>query len=98
MGFDEVIIMFDGDDVGVAAAQAVAETLPVGRAKIASLPAKDANECLVNGQGHEIINAIFQAKDYSQTGLSRLTNTEMSSQLMNKHQPSPILTVCWTAY
>ena len=69
MGFDEVIIMFDGDDVGVAAAQAVAETLPVGRAKIASLPAKDANECLVNGQGHEIINAIFQAKDYRPDGI-----------------------------
>ena len=47
----------------------MAEALPVGRAKIATLPAKDANECLVNGQGHEIINAIFQAKDYRPDGI-----------------------------
>ena len=38
--FDEVIVMFDQDQVGQAAAQAVAELLPVGKAKIASLPCK----------------------------------------------------------
>ena len=47
----------------------------------------------MNGQGHEIINAIFQAKDYRPDGIVNLTNTEMSSQLMNKHLLSHILTV-----
>ena len=59
MGFDEVIIMFDGDDVGVAANRG--ETLPVG-AQDNFLASKRCKQCLVNGQGHEIINAIFRLK------------------------------------
>lgn len=69
MGFEEIIIMMDGDDVGVKAAQDIAEALPVGKAKIATLPCKDANECLQQGKGHEIINAIFQAKEYRPDGI-----------------------------
>ena len=61
--------MMDSDEVGVQAAQDMAEALPVGKAKIATLPAKDANDCHMNGQGHEIINAIFQAKDYRPDGI-----------------------------
>ena len=69
MGFEEIIIMMDGDDVGVKAAQDIAEALPVGKAKIATLPCKDANECLQQNKGHEIINAIFQAKEYRPDGI-----------------------------
>ena len=69
MGFDELIIMMDSDDAGVKAAQDIAEALPVGKAKIAKLPCKDANECLVQNKGHEIINAIFQATDYRPDGI-----------------------------
>ena len=62
--FSEIIIMFDMDDQGQKAAQEVAELLPVGMAKIARLPFKDANECLMKGKADDIITAIFQARAY----------------------------------
>lgn len=63
--FNEVILMFDMDEPGQAAAKAVCDILPPGKAKIASLPFKDANECLLNGNSRSIIDAIWQAKVYS---------------------------------
>jgi len=69
MGFDEVVIMMDMDEAGQRAAKAIAELLPVGRAKIASLPCKDANECLMQGKGKEIIEAVYQAKSYRPDGI-----------------------------
>lgn len=68
-GFEEIILMFDTDAVGQAAAQECAEILPVGKAKIASLPFKDANECLVNGKPDAIIQAIWNAKPYRPDGI-----------------------------
>lgn len=67
--FDEIIIMFDNDEAGIAATQEVAEILPTGKAKIASLPLKDANEMLVAGRGHEVIQAIWNAKTYRPDGI-----------------------------
>lgn len=67
--FDEIIIMFDQDAAGRAAAQEVAELLPVGKAKIAHLPMKDASDCLVAGQEKAIIEAMFQAKPHQPDGI-----------------------------
>tara|TARA_X000000368_G_scaffold82854_2_gene62678 strand:- start:243 stop:1859 length:1617 start_codon:yes stop_codon:yes gene_type:complete len=69
LGFDECIIMFDMDDSGQKAAHTVAELLPVGFAKIARLPHKDPNECLMKGKADEIINAIFQARSFRPDGI-----------------------------
>lgn len=74
LGFEEVILMFDMDSSGQNAALAVAETLPVGRCKIAYLPCKDANECLVQGKSAEVIQAIFQARDYRPDGIVAATD------------------------
>jgi len=68
-GFEEVILMFDMDEAGQKAAQEVAEMLPVGKAKIARLPLKDANECLLKGEGGAIINAVWQAREYRPDGI-----------------------------
>jgi twinkle protein len=73
-GFEEIILMFDMDEAGQKAAQAVAEILPVGKAKIAHLPCKDANECLQQGKGGAIIEAIFQAKPYRPDGIVAATD------------------------
>jgi twinkle protein len=67
--FQEIILMLDSDPAGQAAALECAEALPVGRAWIASLPRKDPNECLANGEGAEIINAIFQAREFRPDGI-----------------------------
>ncbi len=59
--WDEVILMFDEDEQGRKATGQVANILPVGRAKVARLPHKDPNECLLNNATSAIITAIFQA-------------------------------------
>jgi twinkle protein len=48
-GFKEIILVFDSDAVGKAAAQEVAKLIP--EVLIANLPLKDANECLIEGRG-----------------------------------------------
>lgn len=67
--FDEVVICFDQDDPGRAAAKACAELLTPGKAKIASLPLKDANDMLVAGKGKELIDALWGAKVYRPDGI-----------------------------
>ena len=63
--FPEIILMFDSDDVGRETALNCAQLLPPGRVKIATVPRKDANECLKSNDSKSIVNAIFQAKVYS---------------------------------
>mgnify|MGYP003644768433 FL=1 len=69
LGFDEIILMFDMDDAGQKAVHIAADLLPVGRVKIARLPHKDANECLLKGKADEIISAIFQARSFRPDGI-----------------------------
>ncbi len=47
--FKEICIVFDQDGPGRAAAEAVAKAFP--EVLIASLPSKDANQCLIEGRG-----------------------------------------------
>lgn len=69
MSFGEVILMFDMDKPGHDAAKAVAELLPPGKVKIASLPLKDPNEMLLAGRGQEVIQALWNAKEYRPDGI-----------------------------
>lgn len=62
--FEEVILMFDMDDAGKKAVEDVVGLFTPGRCKIARLPFKDANECLLKGVGQEVISAIWNAKTY----------------------------------
>ena len=63
--FQEVIIMFDNDEPGREAASKAAALLPPGKAKIATLKWKDANECLINNDSKSIVESTFSAKLYS---------------------------------
>ena len=67
--FEEIIFMFDSDEAGQKAAKACASALPVGKAKIASLPLKDANEMLVAGREAEVIQAIWNSKVFRPDGI-----------------------------
>jgi twinkle protein len=68
-GYDAVVLMFDMDEPGQLAANECAELLPPGKAKIASLPLKDANECLMQGKGDEVIRAMWNARTYRPDGI-----------------------------
>lgn len=67
--FERVVIMFDEDTPGREAAQECAEILSPGKAYIASLPLKDANEMLKAGRGSDIISAAWNAKLYRPDGI-----------------------------
>ena len=69
LSFDEIVIMFDEDEVGQEAAQEVASILPIGRAFIAHLPLKDANECLMANRGEAVISAVWNAQPWRPDGI-----------------------------
>lgn len=67
--FEEVVLMFDMDEPGRKACEECAKVLPAGKAFIANLPLKDPNECLLEGKGSEVIQAIWNAKPYRPDGI-----------------------------
>jgi len=67
--FEEVIFMFDMDEPGKKAAAECVQLFEPGKAKIASLPFKDANECLQKGQPEAIVSAMWNAKVYRPDGI-----------------------------
>lgn len=67
--YESVVLMFDNDEPGIAAAQECAAMLTPGKAKIAKLPLKDANDMLVASRGREVIDAMWGAKVYRPDGI-----------------------------
>lgn len=67
--YESVVFLFDQDEPGQKAARACAELLTPGKAKIATLPMKDASDMLVADKGADILNAIFRARTHRPDGL-----------------------------
>ena len=59
--FVRIVICFDSDAAGVDAAEKVAKILPTGKAAIANLPRKDANEMLLAGESELLRDLLFKA-------------------------------------
>ena len=78
--FDTVVIMFDNDEPGRKAAQECAMVLTPGKARIAELPLKDANDMLKAGRGEEVIQAIWEAKELRPDGI--VTLPEIREQVL----------------
>lgn len=59
--FKGIVLVFDQDEPGRKGAEAVCKTV-FSEAKVASLPAKDANACLIEGREKALVKAVqFQA-------------------------------------
>tara|TARA_R110000824_G_scaffold105995_3_gene250563 strand:+ start:1643 stop:3259 length:1617 start_codon:yes stop_codon:yes gene_type:complete len=67
--FETVVFMFDQDDPGRAAARECAALLSPGKAKVATLPLKDANEMLVANRSADLVKAMWDAKEYRPDGI-----------------------------
>jgi len=67
--FESVVLLFDMDDAGREAAQKCSTLLTPGKIKIGQLPLKDANEMLVAGRTAELVNSIWQAKEFIPSGI-----------------------------
>jgi len=81
--FDEVVFMFDMDALGQEAAVACAELITPGKAKIATLPLKDASDMLVAGRRDELRRAQWQARPYRPDGI--ITGAELWDRVVNSN-------------
>jgi len=68
-GYETIVFMFDMDEPGQKAAKECAELFEPGKAKIAKLPFKDPNECLIQGRGDDIVKAMWSAQVYRPDGI-----------------------------
>jgi twinkle protein len=68
-GFDRVVFAFDMDEPGQKAAKECARVLSPGKAFIANLPLKDANDCIRNGKAKDLVNAMWNAPAYRPDGI-----------------------------
>lgn len=67
--FETVVFMLDNDEQGIKASKECASLLPPNKAKIASLPLKDASDMLVEGRTQEMIAAMWNAKSFRPDGI-----------------------------
>ena len=67
--FDEIVFLFDNDEHGSKAAQACAELLPPGKAKVAHLPLKDASDMLKAGLVKELKTSVYEAQPFRPDGI-----------------------------
>ena len=63
--FETIVLCFDMDEPGQAAARAVADILPPGKVKIMKLSRKDPNEMLVAAESAQLLAAYWNASSYS---------------------------------
>lgn len=68
-GYEQVIFAFDMDEPGQKAARECAAMLAPGKAYIADLPFKDANECLIQHAGKALLNSLWEAKPFRPDGI-----------------------------
>ena len=76
--FDNIIICFDSDKPGQEAAKKVARILKPNKAKIMVIPDgfKDANDMLRNNQHSSYVNAWWNAKTYTPSGVLNVTENK----------------------
>ena len=71
--FDEVLIYMDMDEPGQALAEQIANLIPPGKARIASLPCKDVNETYLEKGSDGLYSTIWQCKTYSPQEITTAT-------------------------
>lgn len=69
LSFETVVLAFDMDEAGKEAARKCAEVLPLGKVKIAKLPAKDANEAWTTGKTAELTTSLWNAEPFKLDGI-----------------------------
>src|SRR5690606_28742878 len=86
--FKEIVLVFDMDDAGKKAVEEVLKIVP--DAKVASLPEKDVNDCLIKGKSRTAYQAIqFNAAKPKNT---RLVNAKT---LFQEAKKTPEWGVSW---
>lgn len=79
--YQEVVLCFDNDEAGESAVQQIVGILPPGKCKIAKLPYKDANECLMKASSKAVVTAIWEAQMYSPDEILHISQVIAKSDL-----------------
>lgn len=90
--FSEIVLVFDMDEQGQKAAEEVIKILP--KAYVAVLPAKDANDCLMEGREKALANAVLFKAAHQKN--SRLVKGVTLHEL-GRHQAKMGLSWPWEA-
>jgi len=72
--FDTVVLCFDNDEPGKAAAEQVAKLFEPNKCKIVDLELKDANEYLKTGQRQKFTEAWWNSRTYTPAGIINLAD------------------------
>ena len=67
--FEEIVVMMDSDEAGQQATASLLDVLPAGKVKVATLPSKDPNKMLIDGEVRQFIQAYWDAKKVSPAGV-----------------------------
>ena len=89
--FIRIVICFDSDEPGMAAAEKAVKILPPGKAAICRLPRKDANEMLIAGEGEELKDLLWKATPVRPDGILNASNLwqELTKKGINSVSPFP---------
>lgn len=80
MSFETVVLAFDMDEAGRAAIEKCAPLLPLGKVKVAKLPAKDANEAWQQGKAQELSSSLWNAEPFRLDGI--VTAAEIAPSIL----------------
>lgn len=83
--FESVVIMFDQDEPGRKAAEEVAMLLPPGKAFVAVLPEKDANDVLVKQGAGALTKAFWDAKPWRPDGI--VSGADFTTEQLKQASP-----------
>jgi len=86
--FKEVVLCFDNDTAGQAAALEVASLFPPKFVRIAVLPLKDASDMYVNNRANELQIALRDAKPFTPDGI--LSGLDIIEKLENEKEVTSI--------
>lgn len=85
--FDDIVLAMDMDDVGHKASTEIVERIGRHRCRIAELPCKDINECLMSGVSRAAISeAISQAKSQDPVELRNVS--EFIDDILREFNPT----------
>ena len=72
--FDNIVLCFDNDEHGKAAAAQVAQLFEPNKCKVMKLRGKDANEYLKHGRAEDFIRLFWDAQPFTPAGIVNLKN------------------------
>jgi twinkle protein len=83
--YETVVFAFDMDEPGRKAAAECAALLPPGKAKIAELGMKDANELIVAGKADALRTAIYEARSWRPGGI--VNGADLWAKITERREP-----------